>query len=56
MDMIVASPPPYPPPKAEQKELTPLERRRLNFFRAVRLSQSEIAFLSHDFDPGPEYD
>lgn len=43
---------PMPPPS----EPTPLQRRRINFFRAERFSLSERGFFPPDFDPGPEYD
>lgn len=36
--------------------LSPQERRRLNFIRIERLSQSEAADLPSTFDPGMEFD
>lgn len=48
--------PARPPPEADIPELTRMQRRRVNFFRAERLSQSEISYFAPDFDPGPEYD
>ena len=51
---------PHPPTEREiaaaLRQLTPQQRRRLNFIRIERLSPAEAQDLPGDFDPGLEFE